>query len=100
MKIIDDAERTVITHYRTIKIEDGPVISAGDSYVEGTQFRVERIKINRLEGKPAERVKLDGPRVDADGNTQHYGGSSALVMHELVVKFDNLPKAVLDIIKL
>jgi hypothetical protein len=68
MKVLNEIIGSVTNHYRTAVIEDGPVIGAGDSYVDGTFFRVEKIRIKWIDDKPAATVSLFGPRTNADGS--------------------------------
>lgn len=67
MKITNDRVGSVTTHTRNIDIEDGPVVGAGDSYIDGTFFRVDKIRIQWIADNPAETVKLRGYRCTEDG---------------------------------
>lgn len=48
MKVLSDIQRDVVRHFRTIQIEDGPVVDAGEgpaaSYYPGTLFKADTIK--------------------------------------------------------
>lgn len=68
MKIKSDRTGSVTTHTRTVEVEDGPVVGAGDSYIDGTYFKVEKIRIRWIDDNPAATVSLFGNRCYADGS--------------------------------
>jgi hypothetical protein len=67
MKVLSDTTRDVIRHYRTIEIEDGPVVDAGEgpmaSYYPGTLFRADRIKQEWVGKVEPETVLVSGPYI-------------------------------------
>lgn len=99
MKIASNTKRRVVTHYQTIDIEDGPVIDAGDSYIDGTLFRVERIKINHLEGNQPAAIRVSGPRVNQLGEIIAIGTKlDQKHMHERVIRFRELPDEIVEVL--
>lgn len=99
MKITSNSQRKVVTHYQTIEIEDGPVISAGDSYIDGTMLRVTKIKINHLEGKAPLGVRVSGPRVNQLGEVILIGTKrDQYHMHDRVLRNDELPAEIVEVL--
>ncbi|WNM67302.1 hypothetical protein SEA_WYBORN_59 [Arthrobacter phage Wyborn] len=74
MKITLDSHSTVTRHTRTVQLEDGPVISAGPDYYDGTFFRIEKVRSVWLEGEQPSALRVSGKRCDEQGNPKHDGG--------------------------
>lgn len=99
MKITNDRVGSVTTHTRTIDVEDGPVIGAGDSYIDGTFFRVDKIRIKWIADNPAVTVSLFGPRVNEDGSPWVWVNHTSAMVHQLNLPVERgLPEWLIDFI--
>jgi hypothetical protein len=71
MKVVSDKHGEVVRHYRTIEIEDGPVIDAGDavsaSYILGTMFRATKLKMEWIGATEPVTVLVEGPSESGSG---------------------------------
>jgi hypothetical protein len=99
MKIIRERTTSVVHHMRTVLLEDGPVIGAGDSYHEGTFFQVNKIRIKWIDDTPAATVSLFGPRTNADGTPYLFKGEPDSFEHQLNLPTNKgLPEWLVDFI--
>lgn len=94
MKIKDQQIGSTTTHYHRLELEDGPVIEAGNSYVAGTQFKVEKIRRKRINNEPWGDVTVEGHRVNKDGSL-----ASRLTHQRVYVAWKGLPKWLDEILK-
>lgn len=67
MKVTSDRKGSVVKHFRTLEVEDGPTIPAGDNYVDGCQQIVDRIRIEWQNDSKALSVRVRGFIVSKDG---------------------------------
>lgn len=69
MKVTSDNTRDVVKHFRTIEIEDGPVVDGGEgfspSYIPGTLFKVNKAKQEWVGDKEPDTVLVSGDLVDS-----------------------------------
>ena len=67
MKVRSDNTAHVTRHFRTIQIEDGPVVDAGEgpmaSYFPGTLFKADTIKQEWTGDKEPVTVLVSGPYI-------------------------------------
>lgn len=100
MKITSDRTGSVTHHSRTIEVEDGPVVGAGDSYIDGTYFKVDKIRIKWINDRPADTVSLFGNRCYGDGSKYESNHPDiAFISHQVNLPVDKgLPDWLLDFI--
>lgn len=67
MRIQESIESEHHIHFRTLLIEDGPVIDGGPSYASGLKFKVEKISIKWNHGEAPTEVRVAGHREKKDG---------------------------------
>ena len=95
-KVISDTHREVVKHYRTIEIQDGPLIDAGGdgpyaSYYPGTMFKADRLKMEWIgEGEPM-TVEVSGPYVGEVESARH--------RYNQRYRTDNLPDWIKEILQ-
>jgi hypothetical protein len=92
MKIKDQHFGSTTTHYHRLEVEDGPVIDAGNSYIDGTKFKVETIRRRRINNDPWGDVTVRGPRLKKDGTL------SGIIHQRVFVAHKPLPDWLADII--
>lgn len=77
MKVLSDNTRDVVRHYRTIDIEDGPVVDAGEgpmsSYYPGTLFKADKLRQDWIGDREPETVMVSGEYIGdrADGRSRY-----------------------------
>lgn len=63
MKVTAETNSSITTNFRRIYLEDGPIIGAGDMYIDGTEFQAEQVVVKWLEGSNPELAMVRGRRV-------------------------------------
>lgn len=65
MRVLSDKHSEVVRHFRTIELEDGPLVDCGAgpsaSYNPGTIIRAEKLKLEWINDKEPETVLVSGP---------------------------------------
>ena len=68
MKIATDNIRTIIKHSRVLTIVDGPIVSAGPGYKDGTRYQVEVVSVRWEEGEKPVETHVWGHRILKGGD--------------------------------
>ena len=68
MKVTAETNSSTTTNYRRFYLEDGPIVGAGDSYIDGTEFQAELVTIKWIEGEIPESAVVRGRRIGEYGD--------------------------------
>jgi len=76
MKVLSDKHSEVVRHYRTILIEDGPVIDCGmgrtASYKEGTMIRADKLQMEWIGDAEPVTILVSGIYLGDDNFKKRY----------------------------